>query len=198
MFRIIRGRDQAEVEEIIARRDRRMKQAEAVVAPILEAVRRDGDRALVEYARKLDGLQARTVAVPPAALQKAAAELPVPFRRALEQSSAHVWEFCHIQMPRSWRKRVRPGLSVGQIVRPLDSVAAYIPGGRYPLPSTMMMTLIPAQVAGVKTRWPLRPARRSCWVRPDCWGWRISSTWEGRRPSPPSPSAPKPSPGPTV
>ena len=159
MFRIIRSGDRAELEEIVTRRDRRLKQAEAVVGPILEAVRRQGDRALVEYARKLDGLEARSVAVPEAALEKSAGELKPEFRRAAEQASAHIWEFCHIQMPRSWRKRVRPGLSVGQMVRPLDSVAAYIPGGRYPLPSTMMMTVIPAQVAGVKTISVASPAR---------------------------------------
>ncbi len=159
MFRIIRSADRAELEEIVTRRDRRLKQAERVVGPILEAVRRQGDRALVEYARKLDGLHAGSVAVPEAALAKAAGDLPKAFRHAAEQASAHIWEFCHAQMPRTWRKRVRPGLSVGQIVRPLDSVAAYIPGGRYPLPSTMMMTVIPAQVAGVRTISVASPAR---------------------------------------
>ncbi len=159
MFRIIRGNDPAAVEEIVTRRDRRLKQAEAVVAPILEAVRQQGDRALIEYARKLDGLRTRSVAVSPVALDKEAASLPRAFRRAVEQASAQIWEFCHIQMPRTWRKRVRPGLSVGQIVRPLDSVAAYVPGGRYPLPSTLMMTVIPAQVAGVRTISAASPSR---------------------------------------
>ena len=52
-------------------------------------------------------------------------------------------------MPREWSSEMRPGLRAGQIVRPLDTVAAYVPAGRYPLPSTVMMTVIPAQVAGV-------------------------------------------------
>ena len=159
MFRIIRGNHPAALEEIVTRRDRRLKQAEAVVAPILEAVRKQGDRALIEYARRLDGLRTHSVAVSPVALDKEAASLPRSLRRAVEQASAHIWEFCHIQMPRTWRKRVRPGLSVGQIVRPLDSVAAYVPGGRYPLPSTLMMTVIPAQVAGVRTISAASPSR---------------------------------------
>ena len=149
--KIIPGGDRAAVEKLLARRGRRGRQAEAAVKPILEAVRQRGDRALLAYARRWDGLRGETVAVPAAALSRAAAELPRPFRSAVELASGHIWEFCHLQMPRSWRKRVRPGLSVGQMVRPLDSVAAYVPGGRYPLPSTLMMTVIPAQVAGVKT-----------------------------------------------
>ena len=52
-------------------------------------------------------------------------------------------------MPREWTAQAKPGLKLGQIVRPLDTVAAYIPAGRYPLPSTVMMTVVPAQVAGV-------------------------------------------------
>jgi len=151
MLKIIRSSDRGTVEKILARRGLRIRRAEAVVRPILEAVRKRGDHALLEYARRLDGLKENTVAVPPQALEQAAEALPTAFRRAVELCSAQIWEFCQLQMPRSWRKQVRPGLSVGQIVRPLDSVAAYIPGGRHPLPSTLMMTLIPAQVAGVKT-----------------------------------------------
>ncbi|MBI3695301.1 MAG: histidinol dehydrogenase [Acidobacteria bacterium] len=156
MLRIISSRERGRVERLLARRGQRLVEAERVVRPILEAVRKSGDRALVRYARKLDGLRGNTVAVPPAAL---AQPLPQAFRRAVELASAQIWEYSRMQMPRSWRKRVRPGLSVGQLVRPLESVAAYIPGGRYPLPSTLMMTVIPAQVAVVKTILVASPSR---------------------------------------
>lgn len=151
MLKIIRSSEREKLDELMSRRAFRLDQAEKVVRPILDAVRRRGDRALVEYARKFDGLDGSSVAVEPGLLDRAAREVPDGFRRAIELASSHIWEYCQIQMPRSWRKRVRPGLSVGQIVRPLDSVAAYVPGGRYPLPSTLMMTVIPAQVARVKT-----------------------------------------------
>lgn len=150
MLRIIQSSDRRAVDELISRRAQRLVQVEKVVRPILEAVRRRGDRALLEYARKFDGLRDSSVAVAKEELQRAAEQLPQAFRRAVELASGHIWEYCQMQMPKSWRKRVRPGLSVGQIVRPLESVAAYIPGGRYPLPSTLMMTVIPAQVARVK------------------------------------------------
>jgi histidinol dehydrogenase len=159
MLKIVRSTDRKKVAALLARRGARLEQAEHVVGPILEAVRKRGDRALLEYARRFDGLQARTVAVEPKTLAQAAAALPEDFRRAVELASGNIWEFAAKQLPRGWRRRVRAGLSVGQIVRPLDSVAAYIPGGRYPLPSTLMMTVIPAQVAGVKTISAASPAQ---------------------------------------
>src|SRR5260370_13853130 len=64
-------------------------------------------------------------------------------------ASANIRAYAERQMPREWSAQVRPGLRLGQLVRPLDTVAAYIPAGRYPLPSTVMMTVIPAQVAAV-------------------------------------------------
>jgi len=64
-------------------------------------------------------------------------------------ASANIRAFAEMQLPLAWLREVSPGLELGQVVRPLDTVAAYIPAGRYPLPSTLMMTVIPAQVAGV-------------------------------------------------
>jgi len=69
--------------------------------------------------------------------------------RAVATASGNIRAYATRQMPREWTVQTRPGLRLGQIVRPLDTVAAYIPAGRYPLPSTIMMTVVPAQVAGV-------------------------------------------------
>ena len=73
---------------------------------------------------------------------------PRETQNALRRAAASIRRFCQWQMPREWRKKV-PGGELGQIVRPLESVGCYVPGGRYPLPSTLLMTVIPAQVAGV-------------------------------------------------
>ena len=124
-------------------------QAEAVVRPILEAVRKRGDRALLEYARQFDGLERKSVRVPEAELLAARRKLAPEFCRAVETASANIRAYARRQLPREWSREMRPGLRLGQIVRPLDTVAAYIPSGRYPLFSTLMMTVIPAQVAGV-------------------------------------------------
>jgi histidinol dehydrogenase len=149
MLRILESKDRQALARLFARRQQRLGQAENVVAPILDAVRRRGDRALHAYARKLDGLEDGNLRVDPAALEAAARRLAPAFRRAVTTASRQIRRFAELQKPRSWRNEVAGGVRVGQIVRPLGSVAAYIPGGRYPLPSTLMMTVIPAQVAGV-------------------------------------------------
>ena len=87
----------------------------------------------------------------PERLQAAAKGLDPDFREAVATASGQIREFAELQAPKPWTREVGEGIQLGQIVRPLESVAAYIPGGRYPLPSTLMMTVLPAQVAGVRT-----------------------------------------------
>ncbi len=78
------------------------------------------------------------------------AKLSPALREAIEIASANIRAFAELQKPRDFEHELSPGLRVGQIVRPLDTIAAYIPAGRYPLVSTVLMTVIPAQVAGVR------------------------------------------------
>ena len=146
MIRILESRN---IGALLARRGARLLQAEAVVRPILEAVRKRGDRALLEYARRFDGLQRKSVRVPAAELRAARGKLAPEFCRAVETAAANIRAYAQRQLPREWSREMSPGLRLGQIVRPLDTVAAYIPSGRYPLFSTLIMTVIPAQVAGV-------------------------------------------------
>lgn len=146
---MIRILEREQVGRLLARKAARLTEAEAAVRPILEAVRKKGDRALVEYARALDGLERRSVRVPEAERKAAAASLTGGFRQAIETAARNIRAYAERQMPREWMSQTAPGLRVGQVIRPLDTVAAYIPAGRYPLPSTILMTVVPAQVAGV-------------------------------------------------
>lgn len=145
-MRILESR---QVARLLARRAARLEEAEAVVRPILDAIRKRGDRALLEYARKFDGLDRKSVRVPAAETRAAMRRLDPRFTRAVNTAAANIRAYAVRQMPREWTRAAGRGLELGQIVRPLDTVAAYIPGGRYPLPSTLMMTVVPAQVAGV-------------------------------------------------
>ena len=147
MIRILQSR---QMGRLLARRAARLSEAEAAVRPILEAVRKRGDKALLSFARKFDGLERKTVRVPERELAAACGKLSAEFRAAIETASANIRAFANMQMPAEWSSEAAPGLQLGQILRPLDTVAAYIPAGRYPLPSTLMMTAIPAQVAGVR------------------------------------------------
>jgi histidinol dehydrogenase len=148
MIRIINS---SEAGKLLSRKAARFAEAEQTVRPILEAVRKRGDKALLEYARKFDQFDRRTVAVGAGELKGAEESLSPAFRSAILTASKNIRAFAKLQMPQPKSKLIAPGLRVGQVVRPLDTVAAYIPSGRYPLPSTLMMTVIPAQVAGVRT-----------------------------------------------
>ncbi|MBI5086698.1 MAG: histidinol dehydrogenase [Acidobacteria bacterium] len=146
MLRIVPSQDAG---RLLKRRSARMTEAETTVRPILDAVRARGDAALLEYARRFDKLQRKTVAVPQAELDAAARRLSPAFRKAVAVSAKNVRAYARLQLPVAKRAQPSPGLKLSQVIRPLDSVAAYIPSGRYPLPSTVIMTVVPALAAGV-------------------------------------------------
>src|SRR6185295_12461838 len=142
MIRIIDYRDAG---SLITRKTQRMEDAERIVAPILEDVRREGDAALLNYARKFDGFQGSSVRIP------VHGSLEPEFGRAVRIADGNIREYARLQLPVEKLVEYPDGRRLGQIVRPLDSMGAYTPAGRYPLPSTLLMNIIPAQVAGVKT-----------------------------------------------
>ena len=134
----------------LERRGSELSKLEPQVRSIVEDVRRHGDRALRKYAQKWDGLGAKEdVRVSAAELEAAWTMASPQLRVSLRQAAANIRRFCERQKPREWRKNGN-GISCGQIVRPLESVGCYVPGGRHPLVSTLLMTVIPAQVAGVQ------------------------------------------------
>jgi histidinol dehydrogenase len=131
------------------------------VRRIVDSVRRDGDRALRRYAQRWDGLaENQAVLVDPAEISSAWRQVSSEFRSALRQAAVNVRQFATWQKPKGWI-RTQNGISVGQVIRPLESVGCYVPGGRYPLPSTLLMTVIPAQVAGVKRICVVSPQPRT-------------------------------------
>jgi len=146
MLRIL---DSGDVGKLLRRRAARLDAAEKAVRPILESVRRRGDKAVLEYARKFDGLEADSPRVAPETMHAAWRGLPAELKAAVRAASANIRAYAKFQLPEPKRVSPAAGLKLSQIVRPLDCVAAYIPSGRYPLPSTLMMTAIPARVAGV-------------------------------------------------
>jgi histidinol dehydrogenase len=149
-MRILSGRAaEARVKQLAARSSQ-FGAVEPRVRKIVDDVRRNGDRALRKYAAQWDGLKAGDpLRIRENQLHKAWKEVSPPLRAALQQAAANIRQFCEWQKPKEWR-RTKNGISLGVLVRPLDSVGCYVPGGRYPLVSTLLMTVIPAQVAGVK------------------------------------------------
>ncbi|MGA8941021.1 MAG: histidinol dehydrogenase [Acidobacteriaceae bacterium] len=123
---------------------------DAIVQRILADVRGRGDGAVREFASELDGLTAdQPLQVTRSEMQAAWESTSEELRAAMRLAQANIRAFAEKQLPHAWSFRPSEGMEVGQIVRPLGSVGCYIPGGRYPLPSTLLMTTTPAQVAGV-------------------------------------------------
>jgi len=140
-----------EAQRFITRKTVRLAEAEQVVAPILEAVRKHGDEAVIEYARKFDSLDGNSLRVPASDWQAAESRVSPDFYTAIETAAINIRAYAALQLPRDTWVDFPDGRRLGSIVRPLDSMGAYIPAGRYPLPSTVLMTVIPAQVACVDT-----------------------------------------------
>ena len=149
-MRIRSGRAADIAVKSLATRATKLTTLEPQVRRIINDVRRNGDRALRRYAERWDGLaQNQSVQVPDEEIAAAYKNISPDLRQSLREAAINIRRFCQWQMPKSWT-RTRSGVSLGQLVRPLNSVGCYVPGGRYPLVSTLLMTVIPAQVAGVR------------------------------------------------
>ena len=141
---MIRILDYKDAGSLLTRKTQRLDEAERVVAPILADVRQRGDAALLEYARKFDGFEGSSVRV------RVAGSLSREFEEAVRVAAANIREYARLQLPQERFVDYPDGRRLGQIIRPLNSMGAYTPAGRYPLPSTLLMNVVPAQVAGVK------------------------------------------------
>jgi len=148
-MQILSGKEASERIECIAARGQRFGAVEARARRIVNDVRCGGDAALRRYCERWDGLSQRPLRVADSELGAARRSLAPELSRSLLQAAKNIRRFCELQKPRSW-SRTRGGVSVGQVVQPLESVGCYVPSGRYPLLSTVLMTVIPAQVAGVR------------------------------------------------
>src|SRR5437016_12520589 len=138
-------------EKILAARHHRDAAAESVASRIVGDVRRRGDAALFAWTRRLDGVR-----LTPANLwvsmrdrRAAARAIPKNLRAALQHAARNIRLVAEAQLPRSWTLAVEPGVHVAQRISAIDTIGCYIPGGRFSLVSTLLMTAIPAQVAGV-------------------------------------------------
>jgi histidinol dehydrogenase len=122
------------------------------VGPIIEAVRREGDEALLRFAREFDKVEAPAMSLraTEAEFEDAVREIDPAVRRAIEFAIGNIRRFHEAQKPEEmWLKEMRPGAFAGDRIRPIESVACYVPRGKGSFPSVVMMTTIPAVVAGV-------------------------------------------------
>ncbi len=146
---IVDARDTREIDRLVtpARVDDRA--FDRRVQTIVDGVRTGGDRALARFARRFDHVSG-PIEVTAEEMRDGAARVEPAVRRAITQAAAHITKVASRQIPKHFDLEVAPGVSIEQRVEPLERVGCYVPGGRFPLPSSLLMTAVPARVAGVR------------------------------------------------
>ena len=147
-MRLVDSTNRRAVTALLSATRIRDRDTETRASVIVERVRKGGDAALLSYARELDGLKGG-IEVPRAEWVAKAKTLAPAVRAAIKRAAKNIRAVAKAQVPRGWRKNVGAGISVEQRVIPISRVGCYVPAGRYPLPSSLLMTAIPARAAGV-------------------------------------------------
>lgn len=138
-------------KNLLRARLERDQDAERIAARIIADVRKRGDDALFAYTKQFDSIDLRRegVWVTPREMRAARSRVSSRFIRAIRQAARNIRRVAEKQLPRAWTMEVEPGVEISQRVSPIESIGCYIPGGHFALVSTLLMTAIPAQVAGV-------------------------------------------------
>jgi len=148
-MRIIDAKNRRQVDRLLTRDGKADTAFDRRVRDIVNAVRRGGDKALTRFAKRFDNAS-EPLEVSQAEMRDYAELVPADVRRALKNAARNIARVAFRQIPRHWDLSVVPGVSIEQRVEPLARVGCYVPGGRFPLPSSLLMTAIPARVAGVR------------------------------------------------
>jgi histidinol dehydrogenase len=138
-------------KKLLRMRQEHDAEAQRVAQRVIRDIRHSGDRALYAWAKKLDGMDLRREGpwIPESEIRAAHKQVSDDFLRAVKHAARNVRRVAEKQMPKPWTIEVEPGVKIGQVVRPIDSIGCYVPGGQFSLLSTMVMTVVPARVAGV-------------------------------------------------
>lgn len=138
-------------KNLLRARHGRDREAERIAAIIIADVRKRGDTALAAWAKKLDDVDLRRggVWVSKSEMKVASKQVTPEFLHAVRHAERNIRRVAEKQLPRTWSLGVEPGVTISQLVRPIESIGCYIPGGRFALVSTLLMTVVPAIVAGV-------------------------------------------------
>lgn len=138
---------QVSLSEILAREEEK-QDISGIVSGIIADVRKNGDSALLRYAKEFDGAELEALEVPREQLNKALADMDPGLRTVLEEAAENIRAFHRRQVQNGFVVSEKAGIVLGQKVTPIGKVGIYIPGGTAPLPSTVLMDCIPAKIAG--------------------------------------------------
>jgi len=147
----LRGRSAPDYRTVVPRADFDVEAALDVVRPICDDVRHRGVEAITEFSRRFDGVEQTDIAVPVAAIHEALDRLDPAIRAGLEESVKRLRATCEAELEQDVTTQVVPGGTVSQMMVPIQRVGLYVPGGIAPLVSSVVMNVVPAQVAGVES-----------------------------------------------
>ena len=150
-MRILKLTSAVEKNLLRARHERDLE-AERIARHIIADVRKRGDDAVLAWAKKLDRIDLRRngFCFSEREINAARKQVKPEFMSALRHAEKNIRRVAEKQLPRPWSLEVEPGVTISQLIRPLEAIGCYIPGGRLALVSTLLMTVVPARVAGVK------------------------------------------------
>jgi len=137
----IKKRSYADFDKVITR-----------IKPVIKDVKTFGDKSLFKFTKLYDccDITKNTIKVNENEIKEAYKRVGKETISAIKEAAANIKKYCEEQLPKEWSKEIKKGVKIGQLIRPLNKVGCYVPAGSFPLPSTVLMTVIPAKVAGVK------------------------------------------------
>jgi len=138
------------IKELVKRSPPNIDNVTEPVKTIIDEVRKDGDEALRKFTKKFDGADIKNFKVTREEIEESYKQIDESVKNALDMAAANIEKFHKLQLPNQWLKKIDKGIIGGQIIRAIKNVGCYIPGGRAVYPSTSLMTIIPAKIAGVK------------------------------------------------
>ena len=142
--------DEETADDLIKRSQADINQILNIVQDILSDVKENKDEAVKRYTAKFDKCELENLQVSQEEIKNAYENLDANLIEALKSASGNIKKFHKAQIPEEWFMEVKPGITAGQIIRPINSVGCYIPGGRAAYPSSILMEVIPAKIAGVE------------------------------------------------
>ena len=145
----VSSKEERLINEKLNRTEADLDQIDASVKKIIYAVKNSGDEALIKFTEKFDGAQLTTLKVSQAEIDAAYESIDEEFLNVLQEAKQNIIDFHQAQLEKSWLNYKNDGIILGQKVTPLDRIGVYVPGGKAAYPSTVLMTVLPAVVAGV-------------------------------------------------
>ncbi|MCI8342410.1 MAG: histidinol dehydrogenase [Firmicutes bacterium] len=153
---------QRKLDKMLSRSQLKNDDVQSVVDVILKDVKENGDKAVFEYTKKFDGvsIDAESVKVTQEEIDHAYSQIPPRLLEVIKRSASRIREFHEKQRVNSWFNPDPNGEIMGQMIRPLENVGVYVPGGKAAYPSSVLMNVVPAHVAGVKNIYMTTPAQK--------------------------------------